>query len=187
MLWGVSTGRAGSLSLARELDGVHEPSPGLGPGCDALEVLQGRLERGTPCVDRLQSLLIPQIRQIDDDPVIVWLIRNPFDCVRSMVQTQHLVGPSWDLFPIADEEPVVQACLFWLRINGAIHREVSWAWPQIEIRETESLKNHCGKTHIFTRTGDFGPVENAKVASICGPLWWQLRATYPELYGEKKE
>ena len=181
MIWGVGTGRTGGTSYAKQVHGVNEPHPWLGPDCDPHEVIQGRLKKGVPTVDFRQSMVIPVITEVDPTATIVWLIRNPWDCVRSMVHTRHLRGPSSSYAPIADEEPVLQACLFWLRVNTEIHKH--YEKYLMRILQPGQLTEHEGDAG--GRFHDIGEHGEGLVSEICAPFWWHLRTTVYSLYNEK--
>jgi hypothetical protein len=177
MLWGCGTGRCGTLSLARAIDGEHEPSPGLGPDCNVKEVLRGRLERGVPCVDRLHSLVIPQIREIDPDAKILWLVRNPFDTVRSFLDTRHCDVPSSLYYPIPSGlSPRLTGAWVWRHINESILYEIEKG-PH-EVIATESLSMHEGATRKPPLQTE---AHCREIEVICGDLWREIWSRYPSL------
>lgn len=182
MIWGLGTGGCGTLSLARELeDGVHEPRPGLSPSCDVLEVLRGRLEVGRPCVDRLHSLLIPQIRDVDPNSEIIFLIRNPWDCVRSMVATGHCDVSSPPHFPIPRERnPVIRAAIMWTKVNAQIYKD-----GFDRIMQTEDLAVHEGRGSML-KEWSFDDEET--VSRICAWAWWPIWDEHfgPQTVGEEE-
>lgn len=102
MIWGMGTGRCGTKSLSRFLDGDHEPQPWIRdeairtfydePVAKAMVLpkLKERLHVGRPCVDLKHSYLIREIMELDASAEFVWVVREPVATVASL-----LSGGSW--------------------------------------------------------------------------------------------
>lgn len=163
MRWGVGTGRCGTRSLAEQLGGIHEPSPGLvGPRVKQLEILRGRLSKGLPSVDRLQSFAIPLIAQVDPSAHVLWLARDPWGCVPSMLQTAH-----------EGIQTLEESCDYWLNTNRKILCAVTAptsAPKSYEIIYTWQLEKHCGRTKA-EHARNLDPEEYLYVTKFCSGLW----------------
>jgi len=165
MRWGVGTGRCGTLSLATELGGVHEGSPGLGSDGPTLELLLGRLRAGVASVDRLQSFLMPEIRALDSNAEFIWLLRDPWSCIQSMLQTMHL-----------GDLDLERATRYWLRVNRTIQKEARV--EDTTVRLTGSLLEHEGQTEVFTRY-TLSPEDHDRITLACGEAWLEFQ-DWPE-------
>jgi hypothetical protein len=99
MIYVVGTGRCGTMTLARLLGGVHEPSPPIiaeatdyylgRHGCLGALVakLRVRASLKTPAIsDNKQSTVIPVIREVDPRAEFIMLVREPIGCVASFVR-----------------------------------------------------------------------------------------------------
>lgn len=101
-IWGVSSGRAGTQSLAKQLGGVHEPRPWFGTKVveyrrhpitkrePVMEILRYRHGLGVPVVDLQHSYLIPDILEVDPEAEFIWTYRDPWNCIASF-----LAGGGW--------------------------------------------------------------------------------------------
>jgi len=179
MDWICGTGRCGTLSLARQVGGEHEPSPGIGPNCDVKAVLRTRLARGVPSSDRLHSLVIPQIYEIDPEAKILWLLRDPFSCVRSMLQTGHLDVEDSPYFPLPSDtltEPAQRAAWVWCHINSQIWDSVQGR--NYELIPTENLHRHEGASRKIV---DLSEYRHLQVEKVAGDLWRALWNAFPIL------
>jgi len=91
-------------SAARLMGGEHEPDPCL-EGLPAewadcrteveselMARLRARMDLGVPTVDFTYSYCLDLIYEIDREASIVWLVRNPVDCVASFMATG-----AWDV------------------------------------------------------------------------------------------
>ena len=100
MLWGVGTGRCGTMTMAVALGGLHEPRPWIHEEAtrywrgDRSKELLDRLENKMmhklrtelPIMDLKFSYIIPFIkRRIDPEAKFLWMIRNPHEFVRSAI------------------------------------------------------------------------------------------------------
>lgn len=104
MIWGVGTGRCGTKSLAKELGGVHEPTPWLhdepkrwylsgNPDSPLELIIVMRAELDTPIVvDFKNSFMMRLILTIDIRAKFIWIIREPVDCIRSMMKGKWFQG-----------------------------------------------------------------------------------------------
>ena len=144
MIWGVGTGRCGTMSLAKQLGGVHEPG-GLGRvmpwmryglACDweslSLDLLE-RSEREVPViVDPRHSYVIPLIREVDPDAQFVWIYRDPVECIESWLARGNWRDGSDDAGTRYSPEggyPKVwwrfeKGIWFWREVNSRIRRDL---------------------------------------------------------------
>lgn len=182
--WGLGVGRAGTLSLARQLDGEHNPSPGIGPDLDddgLKEVLRERLGRDRASVDRLHSLVIPQIRSVDPEARFIWLLRDPFSNVRSMLDTRHLEVRDSRYYPIPSEPDSTRAAAWvWSNINSSIWRDLE-GHNDWQVCPTQSLSIRLGSTNVPRRLSD---TQHSDIMCICGELWGKFWELFPELTHE---
>lgn len=97
MIWVCGTGRCGTLTMSELMSGVHEPEPSLGVepriyyrkgiigGLE--EKLVERRDMKTKCVsDWRHSLILDLIFNIDQKARIIWLVREPLGCIKSMMK-----------------------------------------------------------------------------------------------------
>jgi len=143
MIWGIGTGRCGTMSLAKEIDGVHEPKPALdNSGYAAIGLLKDRLAKGKPSIDWKQSFYIPEIKQIDPDAHFIWLIRNPFEFVSSFVARGGWDYPHYIKWTRGNL--VERGLEWWLEVNAIISDNVPLGGPS-EVRRTVDLELHENK------------------------------------------
>ena len=188
MLWIVGTGRSGTKSAAREYEGVHEPEPWIGHlasryylgergvGARHLEKLltrRARLDAG--CVsDHWQSLCIPLIEEVDPEARFVWLVRDPFQTVRSFLRPNNWNPKNpqaqYRLACLRDpktEHPVTLSAMWWRMVN--VNLGMRLPMGRSEMRRTESLAYH---ENAHPEPGKTLTAEEAQeVAEICWETW----------------
>lgn len=157
----VGSGRSGTKSLARLLDGAHEPN--LRPTVylamarshgwlsdKAIATVLSNWSYPEIISDHKQSELIDVTSQLWPDCKYLWIARNPADSVASMVQKRWYL-PTDDNYP-----PGVLA--FWLESDGVI--------------QEMAATNHTGNRTRGDLVGQFSPTEWAAMSQVerCG--WW---------------
>lgn len=225
MIWGVGCHRSGTMSLAEDLGGVHEPQPRFeydpvsyqhwreswqeappfvpDPGFIGDNIkgrLVGRLATGKPCVDAAQSYIIPLIREVDPEAEFVWIVRNPFLVVGSLV---HASG-CWAPHDASDGRKMIypkkgwpagttridKAIYYWRETNRIIWQELCEP-GQLRIGVRKGIKAGFGfdlvvcpdelnahtnahRNHAGSPVRSFSDEVSSRIAEGCWDLWKEL-------------
>jgi len=194
--WILGCPRSGTKSAAQEYGGVHEPQPWIDgmaqeyyrrladlESWDSLEpalrgIIEERRDLNVGCVsDQAHSYVIPLILQIDPDPSFVWLLRDPFSWIASILSANSWDGEFWKPFPTEGYEhpnrpdQIQCAINFWLRTNQRIDK---WLFrpegTSTEKRTTLSLKPHLNR-HSASPDFRFSAWESQEIAYHCWESW----------------
>ena len=185
MIWGVGCIRSGTKSLAVSRGGLHEPVPhmqqvnGAGwlSGEDqpdeglAKHAAWSRKRLNTSLVvDAAQSFYIPIIRDVDPCPGFIWVIRDPVDCVPSLVHWEAWMdGHEWATRIPKDTPALEKAAHFWVYCNETIAAHARMA-PHTEpwaVCKATDLKAH---EHASDHPS-LSDAEQSRVMGWCDETW----------------
>ena len=144
-VWGVGTGRCGTKSLAKDMGGLHEPSPRLGDYACLTKFSESayyycshvircrHLMEAPIIVDMHHSYLIDMIMDIDSEAQFIWLIREPLQCVTSLLSGGAFTETDrWGVNKLSDpprqdgdrEGRIISCCNHWVNVNNLIMESV---------------------------------------------------------------
>lgn len=173
MIWGIGAPRSGTMTLAYLRGGVHEPRPVVDQevfeytrnkieGQLAIK-LAARAKLETPIVvDCTQTFAIPMIKAVDPAAEWVVLIRNPVDCVRSLLaRGTYLLGtrgndyrPRPEKWP-EDYDFIDKCAWYWKWTYKVVLRDLSQDFDhRVEIIRTEDLPFGV-RLNVDNRTAEF--------------------------------
>ncbi len=167
-VWGIGTGRCGTVTLAKVRGGIHEPKPWIHKeaaryycgerGDELLNSLRHKLAarlrlKEELIVDSKQSLIIPFIMEIDPGAEFVWLVREPRASMKSFSAWEfYSREPSEDFgyeldqwrarppggFP-SNWSLLMKRLWFWEEINKVIARDLELTGAPFKLKLTHQL------------------------------------------------
>ncbi len=188
MIWGVGTGRCGTKSLAKSLGGIHEPQPWFQdepkkwwlsgePSAELALTILDRREMDTPIVvDFKHSYIMPLIKQIDPKASFVWVIREPVQCIKSMVHGKwwgetdnngaNLIEPYAGFFWGLTR--VYKCIWYYEKVNREIYKHIK---DISLIVYTEDLLEHENKYPEEAKTEKLHEIELANIHDRCDSIY----------------
>jgi len=198
MIFGCGSGRCGTRSLATQLGGLHEPEPWLKEEpvqwqCDGdtdvreslIANLTARAKKDTPIiVDLKHSYVIDLICEVDPYAEFIWMLRNPVDCISSLLNGGAWTKTDWHGArkwrpkggwndKVCRERRVLT---YWIQINNLIHRSLAESGMPWKLVLTESLTAH---ENVYSKRDRIDGELLEVVNFQCVPLYekWSALAT----------
>jgi hypothetical protein len=180
-IWGIGTGRCGTATLAITRGGAHEPKPWLFMEAmkyyqgerseEVMTILRDRLQARMRSlfnfiVDQKQSVLVPLIVEVDSEAKFVWLIREPVDCVKSMMAFGFYARTieKWDLLRIMLDESRVRP-KEGFPDSWSLETKCFWYWHEVNsVIERDLVTTGAPFEMVFTH--DLGPVVYNSIAYV---------------------
>ncbi len=197
MIWGIGTGRCGTKSLSKHLNGLHEPEPWplhraayharlISSQEDEQElraILKKRIDLGAPAVvDLHQSFCLDVIEEIDPKAEFAFIARNPAACISSFLTgggfTDRDVFGEYKAQPIGgfhNESRLQRVVFHWVYTNELIYTHLMRTRRPFKCWRTEDMgeiRENAYPPHLKT---DFTKDEAAYIVDETCHLWATLR------------